>query len=165
MLAMTVVVLADPLIRANWKLIPLAVVIAGTAAFAISSGVNRISAGSQRGAAWLTVVVLAAACVAVQVAMASKGASSFQSLLMAFGPFVLFQLVVKSMDRFIDEFTMPLLAGMIGAVVFAAAVPLIVNGHPGLPIWTSMGIGAGLGFAEGVVSGVLLWQMVPKLLR
>jgi hypothetical protein len=169
MLAMTVVVPADPLISANWKLIPLAVVVAWVAAFAISSGVNRISAASQRGAAWSTVVVLAAASVAIEVAIEvaidSRRASSFQSLLMAFGPFILFQLVVKSMDRFIDEFTVPLLAGMIGAVVFAGGVPLIAGGHPGLPIWTCMGIGAGLGFAEGVVSGALLWRMIPKVLR
>ncbi|MFD3404107.1 hypothetical protein ACFWUU_25695 [Kribbella sp. NPDC058693] len=165
LLAMTVVVLADPLIKADRMLIPLAVVVAGVAAFAISSGINRISAGTPRSAAWTTAVVLVAACIAVGIAMASKRTSSVQSLVLAFGPFVLFRLVAKSMDRFIDEFTLPLVAGMIAVAVFAGAVPLIAYGHPGLPIWPAIGIGAGLGFAEGLVSGALLWRMVPKFLR
>ncbi|MFI5696909.1 hypothetical protein ACIA58_33955 [Kribbella sp. NPDC051586] len=165
MVGMTIVVLADPLIAANWKLIPLAVLVAGVGGYAISSGINWISAASPRGAATMAAVVQAAECIAIQVAMVSKGASGVQSLVMAFGPFILFRLVVTSMDLFIDEFTMPLLAGLIGAAVFACAVPLIAAGHPGLAIWTCVGIGGVLGFAEGLVSGALLWRMIPESRR
>jgi hypothetical protein len=164
MLAVTVVVLAEPLIGANWKLVPLAVLVAGPAAFGIWSGFNWISAGS-RGVAGLTVAVLVVASIAIQTAMDSSGASEFQLLVMAFGPFILFQFVMKSVDRFVDDFIGPLLAGLIGAAVFAGGTPLIAYGHPRLPIWACVGIGAGLGSVEGVVSGALLWRMVPEFLR
>ncbi len=152
MLGFTVVVLADPLIGQNLLLIPLAMVIAGASTYALSSGVNRIPGASPRATAVLTTLVLSAAAVAGCVAMVSK-ASANQLLAMALGPFVLFRIVVAAVDLITPAFTVSLLGGLTGAAAFAAVVPLVANGHPGVPIWSCVLIGAGAGFAEGFVAG------------
>jgi hypothetical protein len=152
MLGLTVVVLADPLIAQNLLLIPLSMVIAGVSTYALSSGVNRVPGASPRPLATLTVVVLMAAAIAGTVAMVSQ--AFFDHLLaMALAPFILFRIVVAAVDLITPSFTVSLLAGLTGAASFAAFVPLVANGHPDLPIWTCVGIGAALGFVEGFVAG------------
>ncbi|MGW6279421.1 hypothetical protein [Kribbella sp. NPDC055071] len=164
LLGMTAVVLSDPLIKANWQLVPIAVLVAGLGAYAISSALNWIPRASPSATGWLTVAVLAVAIFASQLAMASTRASELQATVMVFGPYVLLRLVTGSLDLVTSAppaSSPPLLAGIIGGVVFAAAVPLIAHAHPGLPIWTCLGIGAGLGFVEGIVSGAFLLRLVP----
>jgi hypothetical protein len=166
LLSMTAVVLADPVIKANWQLVPIAVLVAGISTYAISAALNWIPDASSSAVGWMTVAVLAASIVVSQLAMASTRASELQSTLMVFGPYVLLRLVTGSLDLVTSAppaSSPPLLAGIVGGVVFAAAVPLIAHGHPDVPIWTCLGIGAGLGFLEGIVSGAFLLRLVPKV--
>src|ERR1700754_535143 len=120
LLGMTVVVLADPMIKANWQLIPLAVVVAGASAYAISATLNWIPRASPRATAWLTVVVLMVAILGSQLAMSGRHATELQLTLMVFGPYILLRLVTGSLDLVTSAASPPLLAGIIGGVVFAA---------------------------------------------
>ncbi|MEU4198056.1 hypothetical protein AB0E69_39605 [Kribbella sp. NPDC026611] len=164
MLAMTVAGLAGPLVGLNWKLILIAVVVAAVAAFAISLAFSLISPVT-RSSAWVAAAVVAVGCIGVQVGLGSETASWGRFLVTAFGPYVLFRCVTASMDRLVRHFLVPVLAGLVGAAVYAAAVPLLAAGYPGLSFWWCVGLGAGLGFVEGMVTGALLWRMVPEIFR
>ncbi|WP_158847701.1 hypothetical protein [Saccharothrix deserti] len=157
LLGMAAVVLATPLLPASsWWILPLiGGGVSGLSAYAISHGVNNIPGASPKAVAALaTILVVGAAGVGV-VALGSR-LDGVQAVVVIVTAHVAFRLVVATVDRFTPSFTVSLLAGLAGTLVFAAAVPLLALAHAGLSAWACIGIGAGAGYLEGVLIGATL---------
>jgi len=69
--------------------------------------------------------------------------------------------VVSTVDLFTWSFTVSLLAGLSGMAMAAAAVPLLVFGHPTLSLWGCVGIAAAVGYLEGLGIGGILRPLFP----
>jgi hypothetical protein len=62
----------------------------------------------------------------------------------------------SSQDRLTPSTNFSLIASFVGTAVGMATVPLVLVGHPHLSVWTVLGIGVGLGYVEGVITGFAL---------
>jgi hypothetical protein len=164
-LGLTASILAEPFFpsRFAWFLrVVVAVVVAGATAYLIAHGVNRLSDASSAATAGLVVVIQIAATVGSVVALNTRLDNNLQVLVLAFSPFVMFRLVVATVDLFTGAFTVSLLAGLAGVVVFAAAVPMVSIGYPSLGSWAGIGTGAAIAYFDGVLIGAFLRPMFPR---
>jgi hypothetical protein len=157
LLGITAMVLIDPFFPDSnwWAPALIAAGFAAASAYVISHGVNALPGASPRLVAGLTTALLIGSAAAAVIPLLPK-LSDFQSITVAAAPFALFRLVVWSVDRFTPSFTVSLLAGGAGMVLFAGAVPLLAFGNPDLSPWTCLGIAAAIAYAEGVLIGTFL---------
>lgn len=156
MLAMTAWALVKPLLSGWWPPTLIGGGVAAVSALLFSYGLAHIPDASPRLVATLTTVLLLVATAGAVVFLFPRVDSAVQTVVLAAAPFVLFRLVVPTVDLFTPSFTVSLLAGLSGMVVFAAAAPLLAHSYANLSVWACVGIAAALGYVEGVVAGGLL---------
>lgn len=158
MVGVTAAMLVRPLPAASsWWAAPLvAAVVGGLVSYAVSHGVHRIPGASPKAVATLATVVTGVAPIVAIVVLGSRMEASLQAVVLIVAATAGFRLVIVTVDQFASSFTVSLLAGLAGSVVFAGAVPLLAFAHPDLSVWACMGIAAGIGYLEGILSGVAL---------
>ncbi|MGC4938876.1 hypothetical protein [Kribbella sp. DT2] len=160
-LGMTGLALADlfspPM--ASYAPILIAVAVGAVAGYVISYGTNRLPGADPKATATVSSSVLVVVMLADALVLWSELDSLVQTMVMAVAPFAGFRLVVAVVDRFTTSFTVSLIAGLAGVVVFGAAVPLLAFGLPGLSSWACIGAGAVVGLVDGVLVGAVLGPM------
>jgi hypothetical protein len=155
MLGLSALALTDPLVRSWWPGALIAGGVAGLGALAVGQAVNNLPVLSARLVAAVTTITIAAGGM-VAVGIAGSRANTLQDTAIVLTGYVLLRLVGATVDRLTPSVNISLIASFVGTAVGLATVALVLVTRPHLSVWAVLGIGVGLGYAEGVITGLAL---------
>lgn len=155
MLGFTGLALGDPLVRSWWPYVLIVAGVAATATYAIVMAIYYLPRVPARPLATGTAVVNFAAGIAA-VLVAGPRSNTIQDMIMVFIGYALMRLVGATVDLLTPSVNISLLASFVGAAVGMTAIVLMLIVRPHLSVWAVLAIAAGIGYVEGVITGIAL---------
>ncbi|MGP4013732.1 hypothetical protein [Streptomyces sp. 4N124] len=155
MLGLSAMTLTDPFVHSWWPGMLIAVSVAALGAFVVGHAVNNLPlVPAARLATVTTVIIYSGGIVAAVIAW--PRANTGQEVAIVLAGYVMLRLIGATVDRLTSWVNISLIASFVGTAVGLSTIPLVLVAHPDLSVWAVLGIGAGVGYMEGVITGFAL---------
>jgi hypothetical protein len=155
MLGLSAVTLTDPFVHSWWLGMLIAVSVAALGAFAVGQAVNSLPLVSAARLATVTTVIISGGGIVAAV-IAGPRANTGQEFAIVLAGYVMLRLIGATVDRLTPSVNVSLIASFVGTAVGLSTILLVLTAHPDLSVWAILGIGAGTGYMEGVITGFAL---------
>jgi hypothetical protein len=155
MLGLSATTLTDPFIHSWWTGMFIAVSVAALGAFAVGHAVHSLPLVSAARLATVTTVIVCGGGIVAAV-IAGPRANTVQEFAIVLAGYVMLRLIGATVDRLTPSVNISLIASFLGTAVGLSTILLVLVAHPDLSVWAVLGIGAGTGYIEGVITGFAL---------
>lgn len=155
MLGLSAMTLTDPFIHSWWPGMLIAVSVAALGALAVGQAVNSLPLVSAARLATVTTVIISGGGIVAAV-IAGPRANTGQEFAIVLAGYVMLRLICATVDRLTPWVNISLIASFLGTAVGLSTILLVLVAHPDLSVWAVLGIGAGTGYLEGVITGFAL---------
>jgi hypothetical protein len=155
MLGLSAMTLTDPFVHSWWPGMLIAVSVAAIGAFTIGHAVNSLPLVSAARLATVTTVIICGSGIIAAV-IAGPRANTGQEFAIVLAGYVMLRLIGATVDRLTSWVNISLIASFVGTAVGLSTILLVLVAHPDLSVWAVLGIGAGTGYVEGVITGFAL---------